>query len=44
MISVAKMAPVLERIADHACNIARAAIAKVDEPLQQPGTDAHDDA
>src|SRR6266513_694609 len=26
VISVAKMAPVLERIADHACNIARAAI------------------
>ena len=24
-------------------DIARAAIAKVDEPLQQPGTDAHDD-
>src|SRR5262249_29679783 len=26
VISVAKMAPVLERIADHACNIARTAI------------------
>src|SRR5205814_2591919 len=26
VMSVAKMAPVLERIADHACNIARAAI------------------
>jgi preprotein translocase subunit YajC len=25
-------------------DIARAAIAKVDEPLQQPGADAHDDA
>src|SRR5260370_39708273 len=26
VMSVAKMAPVLERIADHACNIARAAV------------------
>src|SRR5947209_14962002 len=26
VLSVTKMAPVLERIADHACNIARAAI------------------
>src|SRR6058998_2277998 len=26
VISVAKIAPILERIADHACNIARAAI------------------
>src|SRR6266478_3363896 len=32
VISVAKMAPVLERIADHACNIARAAIDLNDEP------------
>src|SRR5712692_2345187 len=32
VISVAKMAPVLERIADHACNIARTAIDLNDEP------------
>src|SRR5499433_1959857 len=47
VISVAKMAPVLERIADHACNIARAAINLNDEPelernreLQQMATHA----
>ena len=32
VISVAKITPLLERIADHACNIARAAIALNDEP------------
>ena len=32
VISVAKMAPLLERIADHACNIARTAIGLNDEP------------
>ena len=32
VMSVAKMAPVLERIADHACNIARAALDLNDEP------------
>jgi phosphate transport system protein len=32
VISVAEMAPVLERIADHACNIARAAIDLNNEP------------
>src|SRR6267142_4587298 len=32
VISVAKMAPVIERIADHACNIARAAIDLNTEP------------
>src|SRR4026208_729596 len=32
VISVAKMAPVLERIAAHACNIARAAIDLNNEP------------
>jgi phosphate transport system protein len=32
VISAAKIAPVLERIADHACNIARAAIDLNDEP------------
>ncbi|MGH9970122.1 MAG: phosphate signaling complex protein PhoU [Pyrinomonadaceae bacterium] len=32
VISVAKMSPVLERIADHACNIARAAIDLNNEP------------
>jgi phosphate transport system protein len=37
VISVAKITPILERIADHACNIARAAIALNDEP-QLKGT------
>src|SRR5216683_1513143 len=32
VISVAKIAPILERIADHACNIARAAIDLNSEP------------
>src|SRR5262247_276987 len=32
VISVAKMAPVLERIGDHACNIARAAVDLNNEP------------
>lgn len=32
VIAVAKMAPVIERIADHACNIARAAIDLNNEP------------
>ncbi|HUQ31939.1 MAG TPA: phosphate signaling complex protein PhoU [Pyrinomonadaceae bacterium] len=32
VISVAKIAPILERIADHACNIARAVIDLNDEP------------
>ncbi len=32
VISVAKTTPILERIADHACNIARAALALNDEP------------
>jgi phosphate transport system protein len=35
VISVAKMAPVLERIADHACNIARTAIDLNNEPELQ---------
>lgn len=35
VIAVAKMAPVIERIADHACNIARAAIDLNNEP--EPG-------
>jgi phosphate transport system protein len=35
VISVAKMTPLLERIADHACNIARAAIDLNDEPQLQ---------
>ena len=45
VMSVAKMAPVLERIADHACNIARAAVDLNTEPelkdhsrLRQMGT------
>jgi phosphate transport system protein len=38
VISVAKMAPVLERIADHACNIARATVDLNAEPeLKQNG-------
>src|SRR3712207_9180548 len=32
VISVAKITPILERIADHACNIARVAIDLNDEP------------
>lgn len=32
VISVAKITPILERLADHACNIARAAIDLNDEP------------
>ncbi|MBC7795479.1 MAG: phosphate signaling complex protein PhoU [Pyrinomonadaceae bacterium] len=32
VISIAKITPILERIADHACNIARAAIELNDEP------------
>ena len=32
VISVAKIAPILERIADHACNIARAVLDLNDEP------------
>ena len=36
VISVAKMAPVIDRIADHACNIARAAIDLNSEPELKP--------
>ncbi len=36
VVSVAKVTPILERIADHACNIARAAIDLNDEPRLQP--------
>jgi phosphate transport system protein len=32
VLAVAKMAPVLERIADHACNIARAVFELINEP------------
>jgi phosphate transport system protein len=39
VVSVAKVTPILERIADHACNIARAAIDLNDEPQLQPYTD-----
>jgi len=39
VISVAKITPVLERIADHACNIARAAIDLNDEPQLRPLAD-----
>src|SRR5690349_25127674 len=39
VISVAKMAPVLERVADHACNIARAAIDLNNEPELKPVLD-----
>jgi phosphate transport system protein len=36
VVSVAKVTPILERIADHACNIARAAIDLNDEPRLPP--------
>ncbi len=39
VISVAKITPILERIADHACNIARAAIDLNDEPQLKPYID-----
>lgn len=39
VISVAKITPILERIADHACNIARVAIDLNDEPQLKPFVD-----
>ena len=39
VITVAKMAPVLERIADHACNIARVALDLNNEPELRPNID-----
>ena len=39
VVAVAKITPVLERIADHACNIARAAIDLNDEPQLKPYLD-----
>ncbi|HVF27867.1 MAG TPA: phosphate signaling complex protein PhoU [Pyrinomonadaceae bacterium] len=39
VVSAAKITPILERIADHACNIARAAIDLNDEPLLKPYVD-----
>jgi len=39
VVSVAKITPILERIADHACNIARAAIDLNDEPQLKPLVD-----
>jgi len=39
VISVAKMAPVLERIADHACNIARATVDLNAEPELKQNAD-----
>ena len=39
VISVAKITPILERIADHACNIARVAIELNDEPQLKPYVD-----
>ena len=39
VISVAKITPILERIADHACNIARVAIDLNDEPQLKPYVD-----
>jgi phosphate transport system protein len=39
VIAVAKITPILERIADHACNIARAAIDLNDEPQLKPYVD-----
>ena len=39
VISVAKITPILERVADHACNIARAALDLNDEPRLRPYPD-----
>lgn len=39
VITVAKITPLLERIADHACNIARAAIDLNDEPEMKSNVD-----
>jgi phosphate transport system protein len=39
VISVAKITPILERIADHACNIARAVLDLNDEPQLNPHVD-----
>jgi phosphate transport system protein len=39
VVAVAKITPILERIADHACNIARAAIDLNDEPQMRPYVD-----
>lgn len=39
VIAIAKITPILERIADHACNIARAAIDLNDEPQLKPYVD-----
>ncbi len=39
VVAVAKITPILERIADHACNIARAAIDLNDEPELKPYID-----
>ncbi len=36
VISVAKITPILERVADHACNIARVALDLNDEPRLRP--------
>jgi phosphate transport system protein len=36
VVAVAKITPILERIADHACNIARAAVELNDEPQLKP--------
>jgi phosphate transport system protein len=39
VISVAKITPILERLADHACNIARVALDLNDEPQLKPFPD-----
>ena len=39
VVAVAKITPILERIADHSCNIARAAIDLNDEPQMKPYVD-----
>ncbi|HJQ35404.1 MAG TPA: phosphate signaling complex protein PhoU [Pyrinomonadaceae bacterium] len=39
VISVAKITPILERVADHACNIARVALDLNDEPRLRPFPD-----
>lgn len=39
VVSVAKITPILERLADHACNIARAALDLNDQPRLRPFPD-----
>jgi phosphate transport system protein len=43
-VTAVKATPILERIADHACNIARAAIDLNDEPQLRPYVDIPDES